>query len=438
MDVFLVTFGSAGDVHPLLGLGQALKTRGHSVTLIANGGFETLARPEGLAFVGLPDPKRLPAPPTWEAGGLSSFAGRMLRTALQPLIHGWSKSARVSTLAPLIRPVYQAIADRFVRGRSVVVAAAPALGARLASEKLGIPHATVHFYPASIRSLHRPPVTPGFGLARMLPKQLRPLAYRLLDRLGIDPVLAGPLNRFRLELKLPPLQHVFESWRDSPELILGLYPSWFGEPQSDWPRQLQMTGFPLYSPAGEDLPPDVATFLDAGSPPIVFTPGTAMKRARHFFEHSVAVCRQLGRRGLLLTGHRDQVPSSLPASVHHAAYAPLARLLPRCDTIVHHGGIGTTAQAIAAGIPQLVVPQRHDQPDNAERLCRLGVARQIAPGAYDAATVSAILTEMDDPLLRFRCRTLAARVSNGTASEDACQILESWASTRLPRTHAVA
>jgi rhamnosyltransferase subunit B len=428
MDLLLVTLGSAGDVHPVLGIGRALKARGHAVSLVAGERFAHFAASEGLGFIGLPNPKTLPEPPA----GRTGLAARLGRLALAPFVRGWAKLARASTLAPMIRPVYEAVAARFVPGRTAIIATAPALGARLAHERLGVPLATLHYYPALVRSPARPPVTPGFALARRLPRFLRPAAYRLLDRLGTDPPLAGPLNRLRAELGLAPVSGVLGPWRDSPELILGLYPDWFGAPQPDWPARLRPTGFPLYDDRAADMPAEVTAFLDAGPPPIVFSPGTDPKSVRpDFFFQAVAACRRLGRRGLLLTRSPERVPADLPGTVCHATYAPLGRFLHRAAAIVHHGGVGTTGQALAAGLPQLIVPQRHDQPDNAARLARLGVARVLTPGAFRARAVARHLGAMlGDASMNERCRELARRMHDARPVEEACRILEEWLERR--------
>jgi rhamnosyltransferase subunit B len=118
----------------------------------------------------------------------------------------------------------------------------------------------------------------------------------------------------------------------------------------------------------------VRTFCQAGSPPIAFTLGTGMKHAADFFRTAVATCDTLGARGLLLTKYPDLIPASLPANVRHCAFAPFRELLPLCRAIVHHGGIGTTAAALEAGCPQLVLPLAWDQPDNAARVAKLGSA----------------------------------------------------------------
>ncbi len=124
---------------------------------------------------------------------------------------------------------------------------------------------------------------------------------------------------------------------------------------------------------------------------LVFTPGSANLFGRSFFDAAVGACQQLGRRGILLTRFAEQLPPSLPSGVVHFDFVPLSLLLPRCAAFVNHGGIGSVSQAMAAGIPQLMMPLAHDQIDNAARIARLGVgsfARTAPfycwPGSEDA------------------------------------------------------
>src|SRR5262249_32355180 len=151
-----------------------------------------------------------------------------------------------------------------------------------------------------------------------------------------------------------------------------LFPEWFGPPQPDWPPNVTMTSFPLFDERGlAELPTDVETFLAAGTPPIVFTPGSAMKQGRAFFTTAVEACVRLGRRGVLLTRFGEQVPPSWPEGIRHFEYVPFSQVFPRAAAVVHHGGIGTTSQCLAAGVPQLIMHMAHDQPDNAARILKL-------------------------------------------------------------------
>src|SRR6185295_8567691 len=117
-------------------------------------------------------------------------------------------------------------------------------------------------------------------------------------------------------------------------------------------------------------------------------------------------------RGVLLTGFGDQLPQPLPAGLVHASYASFSRLLPKAAAIVHHGGIGTIAQALRAGVPQLVTPMNFDQPDNARRVERLGVADRLRMRDYQPAVAARKLSALiASPQIAAQCRVMAGRLA---------------------------
>src|SRR5262249_55447358 len=146
--------------------------------------------------------------------------------------------------------------------------------------------------------------------------------------------------------------------------------------------------------AQDELPEDVRRFCGDGSPPIAFTLGTGMRHAAGFFRTAVAACEALGARGLLLTKYPDVIPTGLPSRVRHCAVAPFRQLPPLCGAVVHHGGIGTTAAALEAGCPQLVLPLAWDQPDNAARVTRLGVGLTLGSRRRGSGHVSRALARL--------------------------------------------
>jgi rhamnosyltransferase subunit B len=161
-------------------------------------------------------------------------------------------------------------------------------------------------------------------------------------------------------------------------------------PQPDWPANVAVTGFVFYNGA-DGLPPELGAFLDAGPPPVVFTLGTsAVAAAGSFYEESVDAVRRLGTRAVLLTGgfERNRPRAALPSGVLLVDRAPHQSLFPRAAAVVHQGGAGTLAQALRAGRPTLVVPHAHDQPDNAARVAKLGVARTLLPRSYRGRRVA--------------------------------------------------
>jgi rhamnosyltransferase subunit B len=246
------------------------------------------------------------------------------------------------------------------------------------------------------------------------------------DRLVIDPMICPKLNEFRASKGLPPIRRPLHRWWHSPDRTIGLWPEWFAAKQPDWPEQTELAGFPLYDEKGlEPLPAKLIEFLTAGEKPIAFTPGSAMWRGTAFFAASADACRILGRRGILLSRHSDHIPVNLPSGVIHIEYAPFSELLPHVAALVHHGGIGTTSQGLRAGVPQLVMAMSHDQPDNVNRLRRLGGGASISPQAYRGPAIAKALSRlMDSREAADHCRTVVSHFSDGDAFSRTCELIE--------------
>ena len=416
MNILLTTIGSSGEAHPFIGVGRSLRGRGHQVTLITNPHFEAAVKSAGLDFV--PLERADPHGP----GGFQ--LGRRLARLGGSYFRRWRKLARAGSTLPYLRPLYAIIARLYEPGKTLVVANCQCLGARVAQERMGVPLVSVLLMPFYLRSLHRPPVTPPLEFPRWSPHWLRRAAYALADRLVLDRLLMGPVNEFRAELDLPPEDH-FIDWRLSPERTIGLFPDWYAPPQPDWPGQVRLTGFPLFD-EGESMPtPELEDFLNEGPPPLVFTAGSVVRDVHRFFAESAEACRLLRRRGILLTRFRDQVPARLPAGTRHFDYVPYSKLLPRAAAVVHLGGIGGTAQCLRAGVPQLVMPYKNDQPDNAARLRDLGVCRVLAPGAYRARSVaSAIDSLLQSATVKARCSSLASQIDPQDDLKRTCDLIE--------------
>jgi UDP:flavonoid glycosyltransferase YjiC (YdhE family) len=205
---------------------------------------------------------------------------------------------------------------------------------------------------------------------------------------------------------------------------------------------LQLTDFPLFDERTEEpLPKPVRGFLDAGPPPVVVTFGSAMQHGQAHFAAAVEGIRRTGRRGLLLTPHREQIARELPGEIAHFDYVPFSQLLPCSAALIHHGGIGTCAQALAAGVPQIVVPLSHDQPDNANRLERLGVGRGIFPNRFKPTMIAKVLSGLlDDPGTADACRAAAKRFAGVDGTSASCDFIEQmaerfWASLKSCNTN---
>jgi UDP:flavonoid glycosyltransferase YjiC (YdhE family) len=409
MKFVMTPVGSSGDVHPYIGIGRALRARGHDVVIVTSGAFEQVVQRAGLEF-------------------RETISAEIFDVmSKHPDLWNSTKGLQfvLGTVAQYLRLGYERVAEVYEPGRTVFVGHALSFGTRLFEETHGVPSATLHLAPSIFRSdFQQPAFAPGRDLTRT-PRWFKRMFWWGIDRFLIDPLIVPKLNAVRQQLGLPPVTRVFRQWIHSPRRVIALFPDWFAPPQPDWPAGLQFVGFPQYDESDhQQLAPGLLQFLDAGTPPIVFTPGSANQRAASFFQAAVDASLRLNRRALLLTKYTDHLPT-LPATVHHEAFAPFSRLLPRCAALVHHGGIGTLAQALAAGVPQLTMPMGFDQPDNTTRLLRLGVAKWVAPSEFTGERVAPLLhTLLTDPTVAAACAKYAARLENTAALDRTCDLLE--------------
>ncbi|MET7245867.1 nucleotide disphospho-sugar-binding domain-containing protein [Methylobacterium sp. EM32] len=407
--VFLVALGTHGDILPVIALGAALQARGHQVYLAAPEPFMPLAARAGLLF---------------HAIGTSADFEHVIR---QPALWHPIRGARImlKAIAKAIEPTYRWLEAEVCPGTDLVVASTLALGARVAQERLGLTLTTLHLMPMLVESRFAPPRLPGLPLPNLLPARWRHGVGRGADLFVIDPAMLLPLNAFRAELGLAPVKRLRDWWH-SPDRVLLAVPDWYSPPQADWPEQLRQVGFLLADTYGDTahLAPDLQAFLAAGPAPLVFTYGSAMAGAQSFFATSAEVCRLSGQRGILLAGRAEEIEAELPAGVMHVPYAPLSRLLPVCAALIHHGGIGTVAQALAASCPQLIVPVAFDHADEAQRVVRLGVGASLSRWRFTARRARRMIDGLvSSAAVSIACRQVQGQMSAGNGMADACEVI---------------
>jgi UDP:flavonoid glycosyltransferase YjiC (YdhE family) len=402
--------GSAGDVHPFIGVAKALQARGHEVFMITSGFFEPLAERMEVPFrpVGTrEDFEAIQADPDlWHPKrAFHTLVEKGLNHSYEPILHYAQE---------LVTP-----------GETVMLAGTLAIGARNARDLLNIPLATVHLAPCLFLSRFRQPRLHGAPIPQWAPGFLKAFQWWAGGKVA-DRAILPELNRFRAKHGLGPAKDIIRSWWHSPDRVIGLFPEWFGPPQPDWPPQTRLTGFPMFDEAGmHEIPAEVEDFLQAGEPPVVFTPGSAMAHGHEFFDEAVKALQLAGRRGMLITRFPDTVPDKLPETVTHVSYMPFSEVLPRAAALVYHGGVGTCAQALRAGIPHLVHHMAHDQLDNLSRVRDLGVGDGLAPKQFKAKRVAKLLNELlDNQETIRRARDISQRFDTEAWMTRTCELVE--------------
>jgi len=250
---------------------------------------------------------------------------------------------------------------------------------------------------------------------------------RMVTRKWPEPVYA-----LRREMGLARGKDPIFDAKHSERLVLALYSAVMGDAQPDWPRSAKVTGFVFHDGAGDQGKlPALDRFLDSGPAPLVFTLGSAaVMHAGDFYDQSAQAAEIVGQRAVLLVGADDRnLPKRrLPDTICIASYAPYSKIFPRASVIIHQGGIGTTAQALRAGRAMLVMPYSHDQPDNARRVHRLGVAEVLGRNHYQAKPAAELIRKlMTDSSYAERARGVAGQIAAENGVVAACDALESAA-----------
>lgn len=411
--VLLLPFGTSGSVFPFIWLGKLLMQRGHRVTMITAGIHEKMAVKAGLNFAAMSSgvvEQMLQDPDLWRPGYGSKVAYQYAARATSDYVE-----------------VIEAIIAKDGMP-DLMLAPMICFGARLMREKRRIPLVSVHMYPLMFVSAYEVPlVIPLFRWVRVLPLWARKAYLSLPNPLDVF-ALPGVWKCCSANGVTRPLS-LWRQWWHSPDGVLALFPEWFSEPQPDWPQNMLQWSFPLEDMAAEHpLEPALMSFLQAGDKPVIFTAGTGHFHAAEFFATALALTEALGCRAVFLTSKTAQVPPDLPPSIFVAAYAPFSTLLPHASVFVHHGGIGTLGQCLAAGIPQLVVDMALDQHDNAERLVRLGVGLSVRASRFSTERALPLLQRcLSDPQMRLKAQEYAARIK---ANRDASPIVE-WLEERM-------
>jgi rhamnosyltransferase subunit B len=403
MHIVISSVGTYGHVYPHIAIGQTLAQRGHEVQFLTCEYFKDHVERAGLPFI-----------------SVLSTAQYLAGVRDQEVWRNPWRGVRASWrhLSPSMQQGYAALAAHIRPGESILVGNSLALWVRLAQEKFGNPAATIHLSPIALLSAKAPPfgILPGLEI---LPSWAVRILLNLIERAVTDPIIAPDLNRLRASLGLPPVRSISRTWLHSPGRVICAFPDWFAAPAPDWPANTVCTGFPKLPAGGTgELDPALLAFIEAGSPPIAFTPGSGVASSRLFFDRALGACKALGRRAILATPFRDQLPDALPEFAFHASYVPYDLLAPRVVAFVHAGGIGTIGLLLEAGTPQLFAPFTAEQTDNAMRAIALGVGLKLAPRASLRHWTKALSTLLSEPGIRRSCAEITQKCGSGRLARE--------------------
>jgi rhamnosyltransferase subunit B len=384
--IILLTKGTGGDVFPFVAIGQVLQARGHVVTLVTHCFYEDLAQAAGLAFI-----------------PLDSFAEyHQMRQEDHQLLHPHSAVLfHRRHVLPRISNEYRLIKEHIRDRDALIVSHTNTLfTALIAGEGLQIP----------------------VILTLLSPYQIKMLSLFT----GLLGVLADEFNHLRNSLALPSITN-WSLWLRSFQSAIGNWPDWLASPEPDWPVGLSFVGFILEQtvPLKEDeLSREARECWAAGKPCVLITHGTSLPLEPAFFEESIAACLQLGYNGLIVTPHLE-LTLRCPPQIRRFKSLPFVSILPHVQAIIHHGGIGTAAQALLAAKPQLIMGHGFDRVENAMLFQSLGVAKFLPRTEWKLAQIVATLQRLTtSPEVHKQCLEWAGRAAKENPLTMACNAIE--------------
>lgn len=406
MRIAIETLGTRGDVQPYLALAQTLQSRGHIVQLAAPEQFAELAAHHGVPFAPLPGEFLAlldsPEAKAAVAGGEGFSAGFKLLKYMRPL------------MVHLLEVEWQAVRTF---GPDLILYHPKSLASPSMAEALGVPHV-----------LASP--LPGFTPTSAFPSPLLPFAS------------LGPLNRVSHLLATHSSGLLFgkmlRQWRQQslgltgrakfnrPSATLYAYSPQVLPVPDDWSEDVLVSGYWFLDEPAWTMPAPLSRFLAAGDKPVYVGFGSMPGLdPEAMADTAIAALAQTGKRALLAIGGGALKVRNVPEHIHVIDAAPHGELFRHVSATVHHGGAGTTAASIRAGLPTAICPFFGDQPFWARRVVDLGIGP--APLDRKALTVEAFaaaLRTMDDAALRDRAGALGAKVQAENGTRAAADFLE--------------
>src|SRR5579875_1711042 len=420
----VTSYGSAGDVFPLMAVATRLRQRGHDVVFAVPPRYKALARGEGF-----------------KVRSIGRYQGRGTMRE-ESLLHdpGWAgmKANRalwrdliIPNLPDMTRGIQEAS-----EGADAILTHLLQLGAAFASELTGTPFITLHLWPYLLPSAYTMPPIGAFAAHKgPFGRGLNRLAWAFL-KAAYGRYFDEDLASVQRQLGLSPRKGLAFSGALSPALCLILAHPFYTPCPPDWPHHWRMVGYPRWdAPARLGEEPEVERFLDSGPPPVAITPGTVVvHQPEAFYAAAVRAVRDLGLRAVVLGRLKQEIPGIDGSQVISAPYLPLSWLLPRCRAVVHHGGLGTAHAALAAGLPSLVVPRGFDREYHAHRVAALGAGRFVEWSEFGVRATDEIRHLVEDETYGQRARHLAALIAATDPAGAACNESEAMLGAPSPAT----
>ncbi len=405
--VVIYALGTGGDVDPMVALGIELTRRGYHVSFLTNDYFQERVSAAGLEFISV---------------------GTLEQYHQGNSVAAWESRNHADNFeyyhVPAFEPAFEFV--KSLAGTGVLILAlGEENGARVAAEKYDLPFVKLLLSPNIIFSAYSPPAPMKWAIPKSIPRFIVRYLLRRNRKTRYKVFCKSPHTQTYLATRKRlgcPLTFQTET---NALLQIGFFPEWFGMPAKDWPANLKLVGFPLQNRASSISRSELDNFIEQQGAPLLFTSGTGVKDVVEIFTEGRKICEQLQVPGVFVGGVSGAELLRDSSLCLHLDYIDFEYALSKALAVIHHGGMGTTAQAIKAGIPQLIRPIKYDQPDNADRVYKLGLGTYVMPEQFKADVVAPMIANMLQKAKNSKAlRVYATDANNSSAIVDACDLIE--------------
>lgn len=422
MHIFIVTFGTRGDVQPFVALGKGLQAAGHRVTICTSSSFEPFITAHGLTY-------------GYAANDLVDFVDSTAgRDAMENTVGLFGTFNSMRKLLQQGKAINRRLLQDSWRAAQmadpdVVIFHPKALAGVHIAEKLGVPVLLAQPLPAMMPTAAFPAV--GMPMVNLGGWYNR-LTYKLVE-LGYR-TYADIVDEFRQQTlgltRFPRSLNMLQTASGQPIPVLHAYsPHVVPRPQ-DWPAQAYVTGYWFLDRTADWQPPAaLQAFLDKGEAPVYVGFGSIAGRdPQRMASIVVAALQQARVRGIIATGWGGLDVGTLPDTIFKIDQAPHDWLFPRISAVVHHGGAGSTAAGLRAGRPTIICSFFGDQPFWGQRVHTLGVGSQPIPQKkLTAEKLARALHEVTtDPAIRQRAAALGEQIRQEDGIVNAIDVIETY------------
>jgi rhamnosyltransferase subunit B len=414
--IVVTTFGSTGDLNPFIALGLVLRSRGHDVIFAVEANFQ-----EQLSLLGFP---------------VRLLTGDQEK-ALAPFRHQIFNNEQPLTSLKLLMDHYilPTLPEKVVELREIcqqadlLISVAPQFAASIVADLLHLPLVSVILTPSTLPSAS----IAAQPLSIHLPASLQRLSNRFswfVGGLFLRQIVDKPINNLRRTFHVPPRSNLMWTGNLSQRLTALAVSSAFLSRPGDWPESLKMTGFCFWDrPVDWQFSETLKTFFRGDKPVVAVTAGSVAPEERalflSYYQTSIESILACGARALVINAPENIAFSEQRDEVLQLPFVPFSEVFPACAAVIHHGGIGTIAQCLRAGVPSLVVPGGVDQPFNAAQVVQRKAGRWIPRKHYTMRRAEhALKALLTTPDYGKRVREIQAQILQEDGVATLCSAVE--------------